>query len=909
MNTLMNRFFSKAEAPVLEKKTLKDQRHQILNFLIEKGTSSQKLKDLIDEISRLNFPENSFKADLLLVQWYLKLETYLLRHDSKYINTPEKLRNEVKSKFTELTSNTIFAALILAEPQQELAIALNFITYFEQRLTEEAKERKIPAPPRRIGFLKNKVSENLSMIERINRKRKIREFFESMYAQYTDVSGEEFTQTVYTSTFKIFYEAYSELKTVQILKEFTPQKSINNKLSSPPIASPKKDITAITPKALSNVSNSNTLMSDVLENMLDGIIICNRNGDIIASNSNAVLVFGLTKKVLAEKTIHSLVPQELSQALQNDLAIRDPLIKKHVVGTRFESEITTANGNTQEYEISITNNYTEGDDTFTLVFKDITGKKETLQSIQDAKKNAERMANAKSTFLSNMSHEIRTPLNVILGLSEIISKKDISDPEMLQKNVEGIDFSAKNLLSIVNDILDFSKIEAGKLTIQAIDFNLGKVVNSLANGFEIKAREKGVELEATIDKDIPNIIIGDQYRLNQILNNLIGNAIKFTQNGKISILVHKEHSEKSGEVAVQFKVKDTGIGIPKDKLQNIFESFYQVDSPESAKITGTGLGLAITKELIELQHGTLIADSEVGVGSEFQFTLPFKISKLTSLVQTELTIECRDEKLAGLQVLVAEDNKMNQFYIKQLLGSLKVEVDIAENGKEAIEIFETSKDKYDLILMDMHMPIMDGLEAIKIIRKSNKNSFKKVPIVACSADVFPESRKNAIKAGIDFYLTKPLNEDAVKEVLYWLVSDNELNPSTELKNDTNSTSEVTHSSHVNVNKLRETFDNDDEFIISLLEIFIKETPEDYKSLRACIEREFYARASSLAHKMKSSFMNLGMTLQGYYLQQIESQLIKSDGLEDGKKHMTAFSNLYHKTLLEVNILLIELKQG
>jgi CheY-like chemotaxis protein/nitrogen-specific signal transduction histidine kinase len=530
-----------------------------------------------------------------------------------------------------------------------------------------------------------------------------------------------------------------------------------------------------------------------------------------------------------------------------------------------------------------------------------------LDAIREAKVNAERTAKAKATFLSNMSHEIRTPLNVILGLSEIIKKSSSEENQLLLKNIEGIDFSAQNLLSIVNDILDFSKIEAGKLTIQSIDFNLRKVVENLSDGFEIKAKEKGLTLVSEMDRNIPDIVIGDQYRLNQILTNLIGNAIKFTTNGQIGIEVNMV-SEYEDEVKLEFKVKDTGIGISKENLSKIFDSFFQVENREETEMTGTGLGLAITKELINLQDGEFTATSEIGVGSEFKFTLPFTRSKLKSLNDSIKTFVRQDKKLEGLKVLVAEDNKMNQFYIRQLLNNLNVSVDIAENGKEAVEIFEQDNSNYDLILMDMHMPVMNGVEAITKIRKTNKDLIKKVPIVACSADVFPEARKSAIKAGIDFYLTKPLSEEAVKEVLFWLISDEEFDPTANFENKTSvSETKEKENRSVDMNLLKETFDNDEEFIASLLEVFIQTTPEDYKSMRHCVDREYYSRASSLAHKMKSSFMNLGMTIHGHHLQQIESNIIKAERIEEAKKHLTAFSQMYTQALLEVNLLLIELK--
>ncbi|HBT09022.1 MAG TPA: hypothetical protein DEB18_05610, partial [Leeuwenhoekiella sp.] len=212
-------------------------------------------------------------------------------------------------------------------------------------------------------------------------------------------------------------------------------------------------------------------------------------------------------------------------------------------------------------------------------------------------------------------------------------------------------------------------------------------------------------------------------------------------------------------------------------------------------------------------------------------------------------------------------------------------------------------------LMDMHMPVMNGIDAIALIRKSEKNLLKKVPIVACSADVFPEARKNAIKAGIDFYLTKPLKEEALKEVLYWLVSEDTETQKPVPKKDLEDTTPENESTSVDIQNLFKIFDNDKDFVISLLEVFITETPEDLNSLRNCVEREYYPRASTLAHKMKSSFMNLGMTQPGHHLQKIEAYITKPDKLEDAKAHLKAFENLYNKALLDVNLQLIKLKEG
>jgi len=952
MRTLISHFVSKNEPTDLGDVSSRNNKHALLEYLIGLGSKTNKLQQLDKRVKDFVFPKNEFIAELSLVQLYLELEWFLIYKDPRYISKEEKLRELVKSKFPELTQTNAFLPLFTIKKNQEIALFYNFLTLVAKTFERENRSEKLAS--RWLAMLNFIFSPNTddNIVRQINTLRKFRECTQGIYHELIDSFRKEWVDAIFAKCHSEFTSYYIHLKTVKCISDLLPENLEGNhnisleNLIKPNGISSHNDLNVAYKEnheivlydqevldsdhktdgqnglngsnGINGSNNHNGIIEmkppqevgkkEILENILDGFVLFDKHARILDYNENALKILGVSDEALKAQTILDFLPNKLSHALKKDLDKTDPSIPNVVIGKRQETILKQWGGTTDDYEITITNNYSEGEDTYSIFLKNIANKIDTLKSIREAKINAERTAKAKSTFLSNMSHEIRTPLNVILGLSEIINKSDLIDESQLRKNIDGIDFSAKNLLSIVNDILDFSKIEAGKLTIQSMDFNLRKLVSSLADGFEIKAREKGLRLVANIDTDIPNIVVGDQFRLNQILTNLISNAIKFTQTGEIKINVALV-SQKDEEIGLQFNVVDTGIGIAEDKLDRIFDSFYQLENPESPKVTGTGLGLAITKELIHLQNGVLNASSIEGKGSDFVFLLTFKRSKLKGLANSIPTFAKSDKKLNGLKVLVAEDNKMNQFYIKQLLKKLDVAVDIAENGQEAVKMFQNSDFYYDLVLMDMHMPIMDGIEAISLIRKSKKYSMKKTSLVACSADVFPEARKNAIKAGIDFYLTKPLSEDALKEVLNWLISDDQFDTKTTSDKDMIKTpnSEVKNS-NVDINQLKETFDNDEEFIISLLEVFIKITPEDYKSMRNCIEREYYMRASSLAHKMKSSFMNLGMTKHGHHLQQIESSLLKKEGVKEAKKHLAAFSSLYTRTLLEVNILLIELRQ-
>lgn len=903
MNTLINRLFVKNEANELHENLGNDPRRQVLDYLYELASNSVHLSGLQNLLSEIVFDEDPFFADLQLAKNYLKFEKYLILKDPRYVGPSNQLRRDVKQKFPELVNTTAFNLLLESEQNQVVHLSKLYLKFVLKRiLRENGKNEPVNSWFERITIQFPDTSE-FNIVERINLLRKLKETSQQMYAELSEVMGSELIERYYYESFTEFSETYQSLKSLKAVNDVIPSK--DNKLEGTPV----RKLIAITDKNEEQHPQSLSVpqYKSILENILDGFLLTDDRLQILQGNNTALQILGLSPSDLHFHNLREFLPQEINRGLSQDINRADSSVPSVILGKRIETIITNKEGVNDDYEISVTNNYISGKATYSVFLKNISHKKHMMEAIREAKVNAERTAKAKSTFLSNMSHEIRTPLNVILGLSEIIKKGASEENTILQKNIEGIDFSAKNLLSIVNDILDFSKIEAGKLTLQSIDFNLRKVVENLSDGFEIKAREKGLELISEMDESIPDIVIGDQYRLNQILTNLIGNAIKFTQQGQVGIEV-KMLAEYEDEIKIQFKVKDTGIGISKENLNRIFDSFFQVENREDSEIAGTGLGLAITKELINLQDGEFNATSELNEGSEFKFILPFKRSNLKSLNDSIKTYVRQDKKLEGLKVLVAEDNKMNQFYIRQLLNNLNVSVDIAENGQEAVEIFQQDRSNYDLILMDMHMPVMNGIEAISTIRKSNKDAIKKVPIVACSADVFPEARKSAIKAGIDFYLTKPLSEEAVKEVLFWLISDEEFEPQLQPEITTSTSEEKTKESRsVDMNLLKETFDNDEEFISSLLEVFIQTTPEDYKSLRTCMDREYYSRASSLAHKMKSSFMNLGMTVHGHHLQQIESHIIKKEGIEEAKKHFTAFSQMYTKALLEVNLLLIELR--
>lgn len=515
---------------------------------------------------------------------------------------------------------------------------------------------------------------------------------------------------------------------------------------------------------------------------------------------------------------------------------------------------------------------------------DVTAHKKILEQLENAKQLAEETAKIKENFLANMSHEIRTPMNGIIGLTRILLNTNLNEEQ--SGYLSSIKMCSDNLMVIIDDILDFSKIEAGKMTFEEVPFNINQSVKHAIELFQAKADEKGIQLVSEVDPKLPATISGDPTRLSQIINNLISNAIKFTEKGEVRIIA-RVGQKVNNKVTVQFEIKDSGIGIPEKSIATIFDSFTQASSDTTRKFGGTGLGLTIVKKLIELQEGEISVKSKSGIGTTFSFHIVYPIIESIKKVEIQKDSEY---SISHLRILIAEDNKINQLIVRKIFSDWQTTIDFADNGEEAIRF--AKNERYDLILMDIQMPIMDGLTASKTIRTTLPEPFCSVPIMAMTAHATASEKQKCKDHGMNDHINKPFYPlDLKKKIIALTQSQNpslkqvqnthfeQKTAEVKLNNQTNQAGQtgatigqskpaipnkdaINHflnAPKINLNYLKQIAEGNEAFVIEMIEMFLNKTPEAITEMYEHFKNKNWDEFRKVAHRIKPSFGYMGMS--------------------------------------------------
>jgi len=567
------------------------------------------------------------------------------------------------------------------------------------------------------------------------------------------------------------------------------------------------------------------------------------------------------------------------------------------------------------------------------IIRDITEQKKT-EKLREAAKVAERAATIKNKFLANMSHEIRTPMNVVVGMTDLLQKTSLSEKQ--HEYLRSMKISSENLMEIINAILDFSKIEAGKVFLEQKPLKLHKLIEDLFQIFKHKAKDNNISLFKQLDANLPEVVIGDTLRLNQILLNLLSNAIKYTNGGEVTLKVMLLE-ETDNSFNIKFSVKDNGIGIPEDKFPTIFEGFTQASEDTSRLYGGTGLGLPIAKELVELMKGTISVESEPDKGSTFIFNVLFDKCKDDQKI---IEIETEDDEIISafdketeIQILLVEDHIMNQIVVSDLLKRefKNIKIDFAENGQIGVD--KVKENFYHLVLMDINMPVLNGLEATKIIRKEVPDPKCNVPIFALTAHAFSSEVNNCIDAGMNEFVSKPINIKDLKGKIVKVLNEvipaeegtrgnNKIDPIENNKVDTKIIEEKDsennkenideylddgkyelkgeeYKSVINLDYLNEIAGNDEGTLKVYIDLILKNTPAELETLKIKLLDENWDELSKIAHKLKGSVSYMGIDAIKETIQAVENNAAREvdlDKIEEKVEEVIKYCNMGLKEL-------------
>ncbi|MGI4740729.1 MAG: PAS domain S-box protein [Janthinobacterium lividum] len=601
---------------------------------------------------------------------------------------------------------------------------------------------------------------------------------------------------------------------------------------------------------------------NIIDNMQLGLVEMDLSYHVLYANQSYCQMVGYSEAELLGQQLHPLIMRsEVQNALREQLTDR----RRGIAGS-YELEITTKQGERKWVFVGAAPIYDEDKQPAGTIGinLDITHQKHLEQNLREAKQQAENSAKAKELFLANMSHEIRTPMNAILGMSQLLAKTTLAPRQ--SNYLHAISTSAQNLLVIIDDILDISKLDAGKMTIERVGFNVARLCEQVEKTLLYKAEEKGLRFITKVSPLIPNVVLGDPYRITQILLNLASNSLKFTEKGEITV-ESEVAGYLNGQVIIAFSVCDTGVGIDPAYLDSIFQEFSQEDTSITRKFGGTGLGLSISRSLARLMGGEIYIDSEKGQGTSSHFCLFLPIGTVQDLPQRKSAAITNPQQLQGKHVLLVEDNEYNRLLANTFLSNAQLTVTEAENGEEAIA--RVGEREFDLILMDVQMPVLDGFEATKHLRQLGLTT----PIIALTASAINGEKQKCLAAGMNDYLTKPFFEDELIQLVHdWILrplgtaADPEATPVPAPPVLSLDTSIALYKLDI----LLDTARGNQKFVESMLKTFIDGTYNALRDLNRALEISNMQGLQATAHKLRPSLVHL----------QIQPAVVLMDKLEN-----------------------------
>lgn len=598
---------------------------------------------------------------------------------------------------------------------------------------------------------------------------------------------------------------------------------------------------------------SETRQRAIMNSIADGIITVAEDGSISAMSTVAERLFGVDSTEAEGTLLTHLFAEDCKTEIEAIIAAK--MLAQNDLGRLATHDVLgrRRSGETFHARITCSTLLMGAQKNMVIAARDVSQEKEVMQALRIARDAAERASKAKSEFLANMSHELRTPMNGILGLAEVLKEAPLHGEH--REYLEALNVSAESLLTILNDILDFSKIEAGEMALENTPFSLHSVGDYVQDLLQQVAQKKSLQLVTTIPEGIHEWVLGDVHRLKQVLVNLMGNALKFTASGSVTLSMELHKTSVTQQQEITFHVHDTGMGIDEAYLPFLFNKFSQADSSNTRKFGGTGLGLAISQQLVGLMGGTIQVESTVGKGSHFWFTLRFEKAEAPMQSEQHVELSLPADKVKQSRVLIAEDHPINMLLLKKLLTKLGFSnIDHAENGVEALSMWKMHT--YDLIFMDCQMPIMDGYDATQAIREMEmRENRSHTPVIAMTANAMKGDKETCLRMGMDAYVSKPIDISRTQHAIRtcWHITN-------DADTDVSLQPEALHNemdAPVNMEHLSMFTDGDAEEECALFSIFLQNAQHTLNLLRESAQKQDPEAWRKAAHLLKGASGNLG----------------------------------------------------